>query len=700
MKDSGLIKANILVVEDESIVALDIKQRLEVMGYKVVAIVNSGEQAIQKSERLNPDLVLMDVKLKGKMDGIEAAAIIRANLHLPIIFLTAFADESSLHRASVTESFGYILKPFEERELSINIEMALYKHKMENQLRESEERYSLAARGVNDGLWDWNLKTGVVYYSPRWKEMLDFHENEIGTDIEEWRRLIHPEDRDRFELDLANHLAGLTPHFKNESRLSTSKNELRWMLTRGVAVYNQEGVPYRMAGSQSDVTERKLAEQQLLHDAFHDALTNLPNRTLFLDRLERTMERKRRNDQVAYSVLFLDLDRFKVINDSLGHQQGDRLLVEFAERTSHILRSSDTLARLGGDEFVILLEELKDSAETERIAERILDDLKLPFQLNDQPVFITASIGIVAGSSDYLRPEDILRDADIAMYRAKADGKARHALFDPVMRERAVTRLELEGDLRLALSRGEFSVFYQPILSLETGRVTGFEALLRWFHPVRGSIPPMEFIAVAEEIGLIMPIGRWVLSKACHQLRQWQLQFPYNPSLTMSVNISGRQLSHPAFLEQVQQILQEANFDPQTLKLEITESLLMVNSEDILSTLKRLREMGIQLLIDDFGTGFSNLGYVPQFPINTIKIDKLFVNQMGANGKNSEIAHTIVQLANDWGFGTIAEGIETSEQLDQLKSMDCESGQGWLFSKAVSSDQIEAYLKAFEKHAP
>jgi diguanylate cyclase (GGDEF)-like protein/PAS domain S-box-containing protein len=820
MKASSSIKASILVVEDESIVALDIKQRLEAMGYQVVGILDSGEKAIHRTAELNPDLVLMDIKLKGKMDGIEAAEILRASLHLPIIFLTAFADEPTLQRARVTESFGYILKPFEERELSINIEMALYKHRMEDALRESEgrlrtiyesvldglflvdpegvildvnpagctmfgytrdeiiqshiwmlifpedrdkqapptlealrfrsgveetrmrhkdgsevwvemtlapsfmdgkpqavgvlrditsrkravealreseERYSLAARGVNDGLWDWNLKTGAIYLSSRWKEMFGFKEGEIGSNFEDWLGLISPEDQERFNLDLSNHLAGLTPFFQNESRVRTAKSGLLWMLTRGVAVCDSDGVAYRIAGSQSDVTERKLAEQQLLHDAFHDALTGLPNRSLFLDRLERTMERSRRNEHIAYSVLFLDLDRFKVINDSLGHQQGDHLLVEFAERLDRSLRSTDTLARLGGDEFVILLEEMGNPNDTGLVADRILEELKQPFDLDGQTVYVTCSIGIVTGSIEYMRPEEILRDADIAMYRAKADGKARHAHFDLAMRAGAVTRLEIEGDLRLALNRQEFCVYYQPILSLESGMVLGFEALLRWFHPVRGAISPVEFIPVAEETGLILPIGRWVLSQACNQLREWQRQFPQEPPLTMSVNISGRQITHPAFLEQVKQILQDTNIDPKTLKLEITESLLMVDAEETVSVLNRLREMGIQLLIDDFGTGFSNLGYVPQFPINCIKIDKLFVNQMGESGKNSEIASTIVKLANGWGLGTIAEGIETSEQLDQLKVMACESGQGWLFSKALSSEQIAEYLTEIRK---
>jgi diguanylate cyclase (GGDEF)-like protein/PAS domain S-box-containing protein len=687
------IKARILVVEDETIVALDIKQRLVNMEYQVVGSATSGEQAIQKAENLKPDLVLMDIKLKGKMDGIEAAEIIRKNYKLPVIFLTAFADAPTLQRAKITEAFGYILKPFEERELNINIEMALYKHQMEIKLRQSEERYSLAIQGANDGLWDWNLKTGEIFYSPRWKEILGYDEDEIGSDADDWMKRIHEDDIERFKLDLSNHLAGLTSHFNIEYRLFTKKDGYRWVLTRGLAVHDEDSIPYRMAGSLTDVTERKHAEQQLLHDAFHDTLTGLPNRALFLDRLSRSIERAKRSNQADFAVLFFDLDRFKVVNDSLGHQIGDQLLIIISERIKSLLRSGDTLARLGGDEFAILLEWLDDPIDGKQVSERILDDLKEPVQLAGQIVYISASIGIVAGSTEYKRPEDILRDADIAMYRAKSAGKASFAVFDTDLREYAITRLELEGDLRVALARNELQVFYQPIISLASGSITGFEALLRWFHPVRGLISPENFIPLAEETGLIVPIGRWVLKEACQQLQSWQVRFPSEPPLTMSVNFSGRQFVQSGCVQQIQQILKETRVSPSTLKLEITESLLMENSKTSIATLNSVRDMGIQLLIDDFGTGYSSLGYVQHFPIDTIKIDRIFVSQMGTNNQRSEIARTIIQLACELGLDTIAEGIETQEQLGLLKDLACGYGQGWLFSKAITRDEIEILLE-------
>jgi diguanylate cyclase (GGDEF)-like protein/PAS domain S-box-containing protein len=683
---------HILVVEDETIVALDIKQRLESMDYIVDATVMSGEQAIQKAEELLPDLVLMDIKLKGEMDGVEAAEIIHKRFHIPVIFLTAFADELTLKRAKITDAFGYILKPFEERELNVNIEMALYKHKIENKLRESEERYSLAVQGANDGLWDWNIKSGKIFFAPRWKEILGYKENEVGEGLDDWLKLIHPEDLESFKLSLSNHLSGFSPHFWIEHRMLMKKGDYRWVLTRGVAVKDADNMPYRMAGSLTDISERKLAELQLLHDAFHDSLTGLANRALFYDRLQRILDRCKQSGRADFAVMLLDMDRFKVVNDSLGHQVGDDLLIEVSSRLKKLLHAGATLARLGGDEFAIILEETGSIDAVNKVAERILDNLKHHFHLAGQPVFISASIGIVPGTTDYQRPEDILRDADIAMYRAKFAGKARYALFDQKLREHAVKRLELEGDLRSALGQNQMQVFYQPIISLVTGKITGFEALLRWFHPQRGSIPPTSFIPVAEETGLILPIGRWVLKEACRQLAAWQARFPSDPPLTMSVNISSRQFTQAGLIEQIQQILDETGLDPRTLKLEITESLLMEHSKTMLVILKILRKMGIQLLIDDFGTGYSSLGYVQRFPVNTIKIDRIFINQMSAQDHQTEIARTIIQLANELDLDTIAEGIETEEQLMMLKNLKCMYGQGWLFSKAVSSDEIEALL--------
>lgn len=441
-----------------------------------------------------------------------------------------------------------------------------------------------------------------------------------------------------------------------------------------------------------DITDRKRAEEQLLHNAFHDPLTGLPNRALFMDRLGCAVEHAKRQENYLFAVLFIDLDRFKVINDSLGHTFGDQLLIGMASRLEACLRPTDTVARLGGDEFTILLEDVKDVSDAVRVAERIQAELRLPFDLGGQEVFTAASIGIALSTRDYDKPEALLRDADIAMYRAKALGKARYEVFNLGMHTRAMALLQLETDLRLAIERGEFQIHYQPIVSLKTGTITGFEALLRWQHPVRGFISPAEFIPVAEETGLIIPIGNWVLREACYQICAWQARFPANPPLTVSVNISGKQFSQPDLIEQIRQILQETNLAPQSLRLEITESVLMENTESAVSMLLQLKAMNIQLYMDDFGTGYSSLSYLHRFPIDTLKIDRSFISTTNLDGRNSGIVQTIIMLAHNLGMDVIAEGIETQLQLAFLKTLGCEYGQGYFFSKPVVAEVAEVLI--------
>ena len=557
---------------------------------------------------------------------------------------------------------------------------------VEEALRESQARFELAVQGANDGLWDWDLRNDTIYFSQRWKSMLGCPEDEIGDSPDEWFKRIHLEDLQQVKLDLSAHLKGFTPHFENEHRMLHKDGGYCWVLTRGLAVSDADGITYRMAGSQSDITLRKRAEEQLLHDAFHDALTGLPNRALFTDRLERAIERAKRHGDYQFAVLFMDLDRFKVINDSLGHNLGDELLVAIACRLSIYLRSSDTAARLGGDEFVLLLEDIKDIAAAQQAAERIQEELRLPFNLDGHEVFVATSIGIVLSGSTGDQPADILRDADLALYRAKALGKGRCEVFDTVLRAQAINRLEVESELRNALERHEFQLYYQPIYALRTGMINGFEALLRWDSPARGLVLPGEFIPVAEETGLIIPLGDWALREACRQMRAWQVEFPVFPALSIHVNISGKQFAHPKLVERIEQILEETGLPPACLKLEITESVFMDYAASANTVLVRLHKLGVNLEIDDFGTGYSSLSYLQRFPINTIKVDRSFVSRIGVNGNNAEIIKTIVALARDLGMDAIAEGIETAEQLEQLKALDCPYGQGFFFARPMSSE--------------
>lgn len=432
-------------------------------------------------------------------------------------------------------------------------------------------------------------------------------------------------------------------------------------------------------------------KEHFRHAAFHDALTGLPNRSLLIDHLKLAIERSKLQHDHLFAVLFIDLDRFKNINDSLGHNTGDQLLVAIAGRLGECLRPTDTIARLGGDEFAILLDGLEDWAIATAVAERIQTELAKPFSLNGHEVYTTASIGVRLSIDGREDAENMLRDADTAMYRAKDNGKARYELFHSTMHTRAVALLTLENDLRRAVEREEFCVHYQPIVSLETEALVGFEALVRWNHPDRGLVPPDEFIPLAEETGLITEIGSWVLRVACAQLRAWQSALGIE-SLTMSVNLSGKQLTQSDLIQQIENTLRQTGLDPTWLQLEITESVVMENAELATNTLLQLRKLGVHLSIDDFGTGYSSLSYLHRFPVNTLKIDRSFIGRMAKGDENSEIVRTICTLANNLGMEVVAEGVETSEQLELLRSLKCEYGQGYFFSKPVDAETATALI--------
>ena len=553
-------------------------------------------------------------------------------------------------------------------------------------LRESQERYELAARAANDGLWDWDLATDTLYYSPRWKAMLGAAEEEIRDTPDGWFDRIHPEDLERVRAALAAHIEGLTEHFEHEYRMLHRNGSYRWVLCRGLAVRGPDGRATRVAGSQSDITHRKLAEAQLAHRAFYDPLTNLPNRALFLDRLRHALRRAQRRPDYLFAVLFLDIDRFKVVNDSLGHVSGDRLLVTIARRLELALRPGDSVARLGGDEFTILLDDLRDTADAQRVAERIQRELMAPFHIGGQELYASCSIGIALSSTGYAKPEDILRDADTAMYRAKAGGRARHALFDTAMHQRAVLVLQTEADLRRALEREELRLQYQPIVSLSSGRITGVEALVRWEHPERGRVPPGDFIPVAEESGLIVGVDRWVLRHACREVASWGLRPDQPEGFRVNVNLSPRQLGLADLAQHVADVLGETGIDPAWLRLEITETAMMEQHDAAVHALAALKQLGVQISVDDFGTGYSSLARLHDFPIDSLKVDRSFVEVMGATGETSRIARTIVLIGRTLGLSVIAEGVETARQLELLRELRCDAAQGYYFSRPLDGE--------------
>ncbi|MEH1822404.1 MAG: EAL domain-containing protein [Nostoc sp.] len=445
---------------------------------------------------------------------------------------------------------------------------------------------------------------------------------------------------------------------------------------------------------QQEIHSRQKLQSQLLDIALHDSLTGLPNRVLFIRRLENALNRAKQESSYQFAVLFLDCDRFKVVNDSLGHLVGDELLINIARRLQACLIPIDTLARLGGDEFGILLENITDINIAIQVAEQILQQLSLAFKLSRYEVFMNASIGISWGNKNYERPEYLLRDADTAMYRAKAQGRGKYHVFNPAMHQEAIQLLELENDLRRAVERQEFLVYYQPIVSLNTGMISGFEALVRWRHPIRGLVSPTEFIPVAEETGLINAINTWVLQSACHQLSIWQ-HFPVTPEpLTMSVNLSARLFLQPNFVQKIDRIIYENKINPAYLELEITESVIMENSHAIKLILQQLKQRKIKLIMDDFGTGYSSLSYLHSFPFNALKIDQSFVKRMQENKENMGLVPAMIGIANSMGMSAIAEGVETEEQLAQLRTLNCNFAQGYLFSQPIEQQLVLKLLAA------
>jgi diguanylate cyclase (GGDEF)-like protein/PAS domain S-box-containing protein len=644
---------------------------------------------------------------------VSTGYLVHSLLHVPI-----YSKGSVMGVLSVDNQFRR--RSFSERDEMILISLADYaavalenaglyeqardeiklRKEVEDALRESEERYALAVKGANDGIWDWDLRTNQIHYSSRWKAMLGFQEEEVGGTIGEWFNRVHTEDAERLQLDIASHLKGVTAQFENEHRILHKDSAYRWVLTRGIAVRGQDGTATRMAGSMTDITDRKYAEAKLLHNAFYDPLTNLPNRALFLERLRFAVERAKRHADYFFAVLFLDLDRFKNINDSMGHLAGDQLLVSIARRIEEGRRSTDMVARLGGDEFVVLLDEIGGSEDAVNIANWLHDALQQIFHLDGREVEMTASIGIVLSTNGYERSEDVLRDADIAMYSAKANGKDRYEIFEPSMRKRVLERIELEADLRRALTNKELIAYYQPIISLENGHLVGFEALARWLHPKLGLLQPSEFIPLAEETGLIIGLDRWVMQEACRQMHAWHQEIPSLTELTISVNLSGKQIVQPDLIETVKSILEETQLNPRKLKIEMTENVIMDNSELTVAVFKKLQALGVQVQIDDFGVGYSSLNYLSKFPINALKIDQTFVRNMNNNNNQSEIVQAIVTLTHRLGVGVIAEGMETMTQMARLKELGCEFGQGYLVSVPLANQAAEDILRSMEESGP
>ena len=578
-------------------------------------------------------------------------------------------------------------------------------HRIRRQLAERDQLFQLISENAADMIALVDNDGRRLYNSPAYQRVLGYSPEDLQatSSIEQ----VHPDDRARV-LQAAEKARLSGQGERVEYRIRHKDGSWRTLESTACAIRNAGGQTDKLVIVNRDITERKRAEEMLVHNAFHDGLTNLPNRALFLDRLQHALTLSKKHPNYKFAVLLIDVDEFKIINDSLGHTAGDELLIQIGQRLKDSVRradtvsrprtsdlqdrpaNDDTLARLGGDEFTILLDDIRDPIEAVRVAERVQAELALPFVVNRQEIVISASIGIACSTSPHTLAEDLVRDADIAMYRAKRAGKARCEVSDTAMHANAVKRLRLETDLRKAFDQGEFRVHYQPIVSLQTGKIIGFEALTRWQRP-EGLVPPMEFIGVAEEIGLIIPMNRQLLREACQHLRFWQSEFPSSPPLTMSVNITPKEFAQPDLASEIRKSLEQSGVDPGCLQLEIIETIAMGDAEKSGHVLAQLKALGVRLSIDDFGTGYSSLSRLRRIPVDTLKIDRAFISHMDSDSESREIVRIIIMLAHNLGLKVVAEGTETEEHINLLKQLNCEMAQGYFFSRPAD-DQAMAKL--------
>jgi diguanylate cyclase (GGDEF)-like protein/PAS domain S-box-containing protein len=677
-----MTKPRILIVEDEAIIALDIGQQLARLGYETVGHASEGEEAVRMAGESRPDLVLMDIQLGGDMDGIAAAKLIRERHRLPIVFLTAFAADDILARAKLIEPFGYILKPFSERELRTVLEMALYKHQADQSLIEAADHTRMILDNMLDGVITIDPEGRIASLNQAACRLFGYEREEVlGHNV----TMLIPEPHKR--------------HHDGYLRIYRDTGEARMIgMPREVEGLHRDGslIPLSLAVSKMehlgqtsfigvvrDTTQRRNDMEKIRQLAFYDHLTGLPNRRLLMDRLRHAMASSDRTGHQC-ALMFLDLDHFKLLNDTMGHEMGDLLLQQVASRLGTCVSDRDAVARLGGDEFVLLLETLGTSvreaaALAEAIANQVLSTLGKPYTLRDITYNMTPSIGIVMFGGGQIALNELLKRADVAMYQAKAAGRNGACFYDPAIQAAATERAQLVVEMRRGLECGEFMLYYQPQVD-RTGRVIGAEALVRWNHPANGTMLPEEFISLAEETSMILPLGQWVLETACAQLVVLA-RHPETADWSIAINVSALQFAQANFVAQVDKALKSTGANPTRLKLELTESMLAVNMDDIIAKMKAINSWGGVFSLDDFGTGYSSLSYLKSLPLAQLKIDQSFVRDLLTDPSDAVIARTIVALGHSLGLAVIAEGVETREQRDLLIDMDCDAFQGNYFGR-------------------
>lgn len=553
------------------------------------------------------------------------------------------------------------------------------------ELEISEERYRLAVDGVNDGIWDWdNNKT---FISNRCRAILGYEDDEIDNKWEDWISKIHPEDRDKF-LGVVECYISEKPakHFHMEFRIMSKNKTYKWVLVKGKAIFNKNGIPIRMAGSLTDINERKLAEEKIHQMAYYDSLTGLPNRTLFFDRFNIAVANALRKKRMV-AIYFLDLDNFKTINDTLGHSYGDKLITEVGLRLKEQMRKGDTIARLGGDEFIIMQSNVKDPGEVVHMASRMIESFQKPSIMEGREFYISASIGISVYPDDGLDIQTLMKNADVAMYKAKEIGKNNFQLYTESLNKRMLEKLNMENDLRKAIERNELVIHYQPRIDMKTGQMVSLEALLRWNHSKLGLLYPGKFIHLAEETGLIVPIGYWVFRTACMQLKKWR--DTSNDYIKMSINISARQFQQENLLETIELIIHETGVNPEWLEIEFNENIAIRELEYTVETLRKLKKLGLGIVLDDFGTGYSSIMFLKRLPINIIKIDESFIKDMTEKSSEMLIIKALIALAHSLNLKVTAEGVETLDKYELLMRMGCDLAQGYLFSSPIEEDKVK-----------
>ncbi len=680
---------SILVVEDEVLVARDIQSRLSRMGYDVVGIASKGREAISKALDLRPNLILMDINLRDEIDGVEAAAEIRRQYRVPIIFCTAYSNEETLERAKITEPYGYVLKPFDNRELEINIEIALYKHKTELDLAVTRQRLDATLTNVSDGVIAADSDGRIYLLNPMAEKI-------TGWKVDEAMKVSLSKVLPVEVFDPAQAPVNFNPL---ETNPENAPSRTRLYLTQE----NGRRLPIEMNVNRideldsslmvitfRDISQQIVYEETIRKNAFFDDLTELPNRSLFVDRLDSSLNRRKRGKQQEFAVLFLDIDGFGFINDGLGHDRGDHVIKEIGRRLAKTVRPDDTVSRFNGDIFAILLDPVDAMTGAIQACQRILHAVEEPMQLGETMLNITASVGIVLDQGNYRSAQEMIRDADTALHRAKLDAKGSYVVFDNEMFRDAKKFLERKSGIQQALLEGSFEVHYQPIVDLQSGELSSMEALLRWPHPTEGMISPAEFIPIAEETGLILPLGEWVLRSVCQQIKKWNLS-GYS-GFRVAVNLSARQFENniPSLIEE---IMIETDVSPQSLTLEITEGVAMKNVDQNIRMLEELRALGLNISIDDFGTGYSSLAYLKRFPLNTLKIDRSFIKDITSNTDDREITKAIIAMGQNLNLKVLAEGVETQQQLDILRASGCDYIQGYFFSRPLPVVDVTPFLK-------